>query len=119
MRFLRCAPLIALLFAAGCEVPIPSSIGMRLVNEVEMQIKDLAGAALLADLCADAGLDAETAPFAQAVARLTASQKNEFDDWQADAGLRSQIEGSVSRRDCKNHADDFRALGGKPIVIRQ
>ena len=110
-------PLAASFLVTGCEIPIPSSIGLALVGEIEMSVKDLAGASLFSERCGAAGFESENIPATRAIRQLSSNQRQALDDWQSDPQYRRDIEDSVNQKACADHADEFRSLKSKPIII--
>ena len=116
-NFIIASLAASLALAAGCTTPIPSSIGLGLVNEVGMSVKDLAVAALFSELCAAAGHDSETTATDGAIAGLSSYQRRKFDDWQSNRQYRRDIENSVNQRGCADHAKELLPLKSKTIMI--
>ena len=105
------------LLLVGCDIPIPSSIGMMMTDEVEMSVKDLALASLFSELCGKSGFESENAAASRAVTQLSNSQRKEFDKWQGDRKYRREIKQSVNKKACTRHAKEFRRMESKKIVI--
>ena len=117
MRCARFTMFFAALLLTGCETSMPSSIGLMMVDEVEVSINDLSAASLFSERCGVAGFASENTPAQQAVMGLTQSQRHAFERWQSNPRNRRDIENSVNRQACADHAAEFRRLQSKPLVV--
>ena len=113
----RFLPLAMFSLLAGCQIPVPSSIGLGMVDEVDISVQDLADASLFSERCGAAGFESENLPAMRAIQKLSAPQQQAFDERQSDPQMRSDIEDSVNQKACADHAAEFRRLGAKTMNV--